>query len=246
MRRPMIVAHRGASCLAHENTVAAFAKAIALGADMIELDVRRTKDRVLIVYHDPDIGGRPIGQLTHREANDLAAARNFVIPALEEVLALTRGKIRLDAELKETGYEREVVGLILKYFKYGDFVITSFHGSVITAVRKSFPAVKTGLVLGWGQPLLPLLCGWLQLFVGIAPRKSGAAFWALQYSLLKFGLLQRLSRRHQTVYLWTVDKPGLLAKFLADRRIQAVITNKPDLAIAIYQRRHAPSGIWGH
>jgi len=60
MDLPMIIAHRGASALAVENTIESFRKAIDLGADMIEFDVRRTKDKVFVVYHDKFLKGKLI------------------------------------------------------------------------------------------------------------------------------------------------------------------------------------------
>ena len=63
----MIVAHRGASSLARENTIESFKKAIEIGVDMIEFDVRRTKDQALIVHHDELMAGKPVKELTYDE-----------------------------------------------------------------------------------------------------------------------------------------------------------------------------------
>jgi glycerophosphoryl diester phosphodiesterase len=78
-----IVAHRGASREAPENTLAAFAKAIEIGADMIEFDLRRAPDGRLVISHDPVRGA------------------GLDLPTFEDTLRLTRGRIKLDVELKE-------------------------------------------------------------------------------------------------------------------------------------------------
>ena len=104
--KKLVIAHRGASVLARENTLEAFQKAIDLRADMIEFDVRRTQDRHYVIHHDPHIAGKPLNEMTLREVREIARTLDFHVPELEEVLALTRGKIGLDIELKEEGYEQ--------------------------------------------------------------------------------------------------------------------------------------------
>jgi glycerophosphoryl diester phosphodiesterase len=123
-----IVAHRGASAEAPENTPAAFLKAIELGADMIEFDVRRAADGRLVISHDPISG----------------PALQF--PTLEETLQLTRGRIQLDVELKEPGCERDAIDLLLRYFALEDFCVTSFLAPVIHQVRAIHPGIRTGLI----------------------------------------------------------------------------------------------------
>ena len=109
-RETMVIAHRGASALApHENTLEAFQIAIDLKADMVEFDVRKTSDNILIVFHDETIDGRKIGDMTYNRINDIASKEGYRVPTLDEVLELCSGKICLDIELKESGYERRVI-----------------------------------------------------------------------------------------------------------------------------------------
>lgn len=129
-----IVAHRGASAEAPENTLEAFRKAIELGADMIEFDVRRDPSGALRISHDPilDLG--------------------IELPTFEETLRLTQGRIQLDVELKEPGCEREAIELLLRYFPLSDFCITSFLAPSLHEVRKLNPAVRTGLIFAaWNR-----------------------------------------------------------------------------------------------
>lgn len=75
-RETMVIAHRGASALApHENTLEAFQIAIDLKADMVEFDVRKTSDNILIVFHDETIDGRKIGDMTYNRINDIASKK---------------------------------------------------------------------------------------------------------------------------------------------------------------------------
>lgn len=129
-----IVAHRGASAEAPENTLEAFRKAIELGANMIEFDVRRDPSGALRISHDPilDLG--------------------IDLPTFEETLRLTQGRIQLDVELKEPGAEREATELLLRYFPLADFCITSFLAPSLHEVRKLNPAIRTGLIFAaWNR-----------------------------------------------------------------------------------------------
>ena len=123
-----IVAHRGASAEAPENTLAAFAKAIEAGADMIEFDVRRSGDGTLVISHDP-IQGHTQGLLS-----------------LEETLQASQGKIQLDVELKEPGCERDALDLLLRYFKPDQFCITSFVAPTLRSIKAAHPEVRTGFI----------------------------------------------------------------------------------------------------
>ena len=105
-RRPLVLAHRGASAVAPENTIAAFSKARELGADGVELDVRRSADGVLIVHHDPAIEGvGPLVQLTFAQ---LRAARPAV-PTFDEALDACRGMV-VNAEVKCLPWETDADG----------------------------------------------------------------------------------------------------------------------------------------
>jgi len=132
-----IVAHRGASHEAPENTLASFAKAIEIGADMIEFDVRRAPDRRLVISHDPVRG--PASKL----------------PTLEETLRLTKGRIQLDVELKEPGCEQDATRLLLQYFLLSEFCITSFLAPSLQAIRAIHPGIRTGLIFAvWDKSIL--------------------------------------------------------------------------------------------
>lgn len=100
MTHPEIVAHRGASRERPENTLAAFVRAVELGADAAELDVHRTADGVIVVHHDPEIPGA--GAITGLTAAQVAAlrVRGEPIPSLAEVFAAVGDRLRLYVELK--------------------------------------------------------------------------------------------------------------------------------------------------
>jgi glycerophosphoryl diester phosphodiesterase len=131
---PRIVAHRGASSEAPENTLAAFRRAIEVGADMIEFDVRRAPDGRLVISHDP-IREAPQQLLT-----------------LEDTLHFTQGQVQLDVELKEPGCERDAIDLLLRHFTLSDFCITSFLADSLREIRAINPDIRTGLIFAtWNE-----------------------------------------------------------------------------------------------
>src|SRR4051794_30057455 len=97
MRRPLVLGHRGASRDAPENTIEAFARAVAVGADGVELDVHRTADDVLVVHHDPELVG--FGLVVDAPFHALRGARPDV-PTLAETLDACAGMRLVNIEMK--------------------------------------------------------------------------------------------------------------------------------------------------
>jgi glycerophosphoryl diester phosphodiesterase len=231
----LIIAHRGAPFLARENTLGSFRQAISLGADMIEFDVRRTKDKVLIVFHDKSIQGKSIKRLSYEKITKIARDRGFDIPTVKEVLKCTKGKIKLDVEIKEEGYEEEVVALLSKYFRKDQFLITSFNDSSLKRIKDNDPNIKVGLILGKFKP--PLWVRISEVFPMKRCRESRADFLVAHWKLLRVGFLERARRSHKPVIVWTVNDEEMIRKLLRDRRVWAIITDKADLAVSLRERK---------
>jgi glycerophosphoryl diester phosphodiesterase len=157
------IAHRGYSELFPENTMPAFEKAIEAGADMMEFDVHMSKDGHAVVIHDNDVrrtseGYGLVKDLTLAELRALDF--NFtgdreigraIIPTLQEVLLLSKGKIALNIEIKNCPYrypgiEEEVSRLVRTYDMAGDVVISSFDHFSLVKIKKIDPVLKTGML----------------------------------------------------------------------------------------------------
>jgi glycerophosphoryl diester phosphodiesterase len=236
MRETIIIAHRGASGLAKENTLESFEKAIGLGVDMIEFDVRRTKDHVLIVYHDELMEGKRMEELTYKEICAIAGAKGFSVPTFEEVLKCTTGKVKLDVELKEEGYEGEVVEVLSKYFEKEQFVITSFYDFCIKRIKDNHPEIKAGLILGISKSKNFVLTKLSEFFPSRRCREAKADFLVAHWRLLWFGFLSRARRDHKPVFVWTVNEQKKIRKMLRDPRIDGIITDRPDLALPLREK----------
>ena len=88
-----------------------------LKVEMVEVDIRQTKDSQIVCFHDPDIQGELIRDLDYSEIIE----KDSQIPTLEQVLWSAKGKIGIEIELKESGYELEVVSIARDYFNYDNF-----------------------------------------------------------------------------------------------------------------------------
>ena len=129
---PLVIAHRGASRDAPANTPAAFEAAIALGADAVELDVRRTADGVLVVHHNSSRRGVRLTLLTY---SALVRLSRHEPPRLETVLDLCAGRIAVDIEVKEAGFETEVIDAASRRFPRDRLLYTSFEEPVISTIK---------------------------------------------------------------------------------------------------------------
>jgi glycerophosphoryl diester phosphodiesterase len=153
-----VVAHRGFSSKAPENTLAAFQMAIASGADYFELDVHQTKDDSLIVIHDKTLdktsSNGTTGKVKHLNFKDLENIKvgypkkfgnQFIqekLPTLREALLLAKGKIKVCIEVKVRGAEPEILKLIRELKMENEVVIFSFHYSVLKNFRKEDPFIR--------------------------------------------------------------------------------------------------------
>jgi len=232
----LIIAHRGAPSDAKENTIESFEKALVSGADMIEFDVRRTKDNVLIAFHDESIQGHSTKDLTFEAMSQMAKHQGFEIPTVEEVLKWSRGKIKLDVELKEEGSEKETVELLSGYFEEDQFVITSFNDDSLGVIKERYPDIKTGLILGRDLPSYRFLTRLQEFFPMKRCKEAKADFLVAHFKLLRVGFLERARRSHLPVFVWTVNDQETIWKLLRDRRVYAIVTDKPDLVVSLRKK----------
>jgi glycerophosphoryl diester phosphodiesterase len=228
----LVVAHRGASAEAAENSLEAFEKAIEVGSDLIEFDVRRTRDDRLIAFHDATVGGHRVGHLTREEIHLQTGIKP---PLLNDVLDMTKGRVGLDVELKESGYTDRVLDAVGRRFEPDQLVLTSFIDTVVADAKRIAPAIKAGLLVGRDRP--PHLRTRLsELFPARRARACGADFIAMHFRLADLGALRSADRSGFPAYLWTVNDPDRLRRCLGDPRVRAVITDLPQQALDLRQK----------
>lgn len=164
---PLVIAHRGYSAKYPENTMAAFQGALDANADMIELDVAFSKDRSLVVIHDDTVDRTTNGSgaVNCHNLDDLLALdaggwfhprfSDESIPTLEAVLDLTKGRIRVNIEIKSSAYEdhhpadaigMQVVELVREKEMLADVIISSFGRQILKDVRRVREAPSVALL----------------------------------------------------------------------------------------------------
>jgi glycerophosphoryl diester phosphodiesterase len=230
--RVLVFAHRGANREAPENTVAAMARAVELGADGVELDVHRTADGQLVVRHD---AATPAGVLCDLTSAEVAAALPDV-PTLGDVLDVCQGML-VNVEVKNLpgdpdwdpaeGAADLLVGLLGIRAGLDDVLVSSFHLPTVDRVRATAPELATALLSFGLDPLEALVT---------AVDHGHAALHPDVWTLAEPGEVVR--RAHDAglrVNVWTVNEPDVMLR-LRDAGVDAVITDVPDLALDVLER----------
>ncbi len=225
----LIFAHRGATDHRPENSVAAFTEARRLGADGVELDVRRSADGALVVHHEPEIPGvGPVGDLRVR---DLPHG----VPLLDEALDGCQGMV-VNVEIKSDGSDllpRLVAATLADTGWASAAVVSSFDRGCLDAVRNVDPTLRVAWLLGWGSQVRRSLAEAAEAgYEGIHP-------W---YPSVDAPLTAEAQAAGLAVRPWTVNEPEVL-QAMVDCGVDAVITDRVVDAIAAArgsERRRRP------
>jgi glycerophosphoryl diester phosphodiesterase len=221
-----VFAHRGAAGPWAENSLAAFAEARRLGADGVELDVRRSVDGALVVHHDAAVPG--VGPLSLARVRDLPDH----VPLLADALSACEGMV-VNVELKSDGDEGLALAAAAAVVELGwaeRVVVSSFDPDCLEAVGRAEPGLALAWLLGPGADAQPLLSVALERgFGGIHPFVA-----SVDAELVSLARGAGLDLR-----VWTVNSDGDL-RAMVDLGVDAVITDRPTEALQI--ARSGPNG----
>lgn len=218
----LVIAHRGASAARPENTMEAFAEAMRMGADGVELDVRRGADGALVVHHDADIAG--VGPIDALGVADLPDT----VPLLDAVLEMCAPMRVINVEIKTDGADpdqataRAVAALVAERRLVANVLVSSFDLGALDSVRSAEPDIRTGL-------LVPVDFDARRAVARAAERGHVAVhpfFAAVDPDVVADAHAVGLA-----VNTWTVDDPDEIRR-LAALGVDGVITNRPDVALA--------------
>ena len=222
--QPFIFGHRGCA-YEPENTLRSFRKAIDLGVDGIELDVRKCKSGHIVVIHDEKVdrttnGKGYVKNLTLKKLKKLGAGRNESIPTLEEVFKFLNKhkKVKFVIELKE-GIEKDIVKIIKKYKLMDKVIIISFHHRFIRNLKMLHGDIHSG-ILFVGNPVKVM---------GIA-QDAHANYLFLNYKYVNKNTVKDAHENNLKVYVWNVDDVENLKKILK-LNVDGIGSNKPDIVI---------------
>ena len=235
--RAIIVAHRGYSSVAPENTLAAMQKAIDARADFVELDVQESGDDQIVVIHDRDLKKVANVDLIVSESSAAELRQHDIgshfstefsgerIPTLEEVLELCRGKIKVNIELKTYGKDRVLVDRVIQIVEAqqmeDQIVIMSLEPELVARARVARPTWKVG-------QLIAVAAGDIT--------RIDASFLAIQQSLANPAMVSSAHRKHREVLVWTVNEPIEMSAMLT-AGVDGLITDFPELAREVLQER---------
>ena len=237
-QNPTVMAHRGLSADAPENTLYAFSDAISVGADFIELDVQQTRDGVLVVMHDSNLKrttgvNKDIWDVDYADIQNLDAGSwfdpayaNARIPTLEETLQFVDKRAKLNIEIKPTKHgsdtlEQDVAELITQYQYTDACYVTSFSYGSLKKIKEANPEIRTGYLMSvaYGQ------------------------FYSLNYadafSLNKvFVTSQVVNAAHQQgkqIFAWTVNSMSEV-RSLCNLHVDSIITDDPVMVQNVISR----------
>jgi len=239
----LVIAHRGASGHAPENTLAAFRRALAMGATFIETDLQLSRDARFVAIHDNTLERTTNGQgqvhdLTLAELRRLDAGAWFGsefagerIPTLEEILDFAKKHdVVFYLELKPAGSwggEHALIGALRESGEIARTVVISFDPAILAAVRKVEPTLMTGLLFD-GQIEDPL-----DKAIEIGARQA-----VVRGDLVTPGMIGEARRRDLQVVCWTVNHPAHM-RLLAAAGVDGIMSDYPDRLIATLKKPEA-------
>jgi glycerophosphoryl diester phosphodiesterase len=228
-----ITAHRAGSVRAPENTLAALQNAIEEGADAAEVDVQETADGEVVLLHDTDLRrvaglGRSIWDLRYTDLQDLDVGSWFSpafkaerIPTLRAFAAASRGRIRLNIELKNNGHGEDLAGRVVNVLHgtgtADQTVISSLDIELLRQVRRLAPEIKLGLILAAG------VGNFLRVDVD---------FFALSRRLATPAVVRQLHAVGREVHVWTLNDESGIAQAMLDGA-DNIITSDPPVAAKV-------------
>lgn len=240
---PMVVAHRGSSGLAPENTIAALARGVLAGADMVEIDVQQTVDRHLIVFHDHILGrttngagrvdGRTLQEIRLLDAGSWKS-REFAgekVPLLHEALDYLRGRAYVNIELKRSDvapgnlYLKNVVDIVVDHRLEAHTLLSSFDHELLYSARDYNQRIPTAVILEPGDRRL----------ASPIARSVGASAVVLSRRQLTRRVAEDAAAARLPIGVYTINTPEECA-WSVDRGAHALVTNHPEIVVAAIRR----------
>ncbi len=235
--RTLIIAHRGASKVAPENTLAAFKEAVQLGADAIELDAKLSADGVIVVHHDSTLdrttsGFGPVSSRDINELRELDAGMKFDarfagerIPTLKEVLEAVGDKVLVNVELTNYAHPLDAlpskaISLVRELGLERRVFFSSFNPVALMKAKRIAADIPVGLLL------LPMEPRWVRrLLRAYTPHEA----LNLQERLVCAEEVAREHKMGRVVNVWTVNDAERMRE-LVDMGVDGLITDVPDQA----------------
>lgn len=218
---PQVIAHRGASVEAPENSLAAFRRAVAVGADGIELDVHSTSDGYFVVHHDASLpGGGAIARLTLGEVRACRLSNGEPVPTLPEALEASEGTdVWVELKALDPRYDTALLRLLQRGPRPDRYAVHSFDHRIVQRLSMHHPTLRCGALLAAHlmDPVRELA-------------DAGASVLWQEWSMIDRRLVERVHESGRTIIAWTVDDAADLLR-LAGLGVDGLCTNYPRRAL---------------
>jgi len=232
MRRPCVIAHRGASGYEYENSRAAFRRAVMLDADGVELDIHTTGDGAIVVHHDPEIPGvGPIAELSLDQARLVRIRNGETLPLLSEVLELLYDRdVWIEVKSLPVAHDGTFFEILDRGPCPARYAVHAFDHRVIRRLGEGRPELRRGI----------LLSAHLEDPVS-AMRAVGATTLWQEWQQIDRDLVNKVHDAGGTLIAWTVNEIGDLER-LARMGVDGLCGNYPDrMRVALAGRVEQPS-----
>jgi glycerophosphoryl diester phosphodiesterase len=217
------IGHRGARAYEPENTISSFRKAIEIGVDAIELDVRKTKDNELVVIHDADVkrttnGEGLVSDLTLAQIKVFSAEKGEKIPTLQEALDFIDKKVKVLIELKETGIEEGVLSAVHHRGLGENVIVVSFLEEALKKVKELDAKIETGLI--YAKHKNPVK----------AALDINANYLVAFYRFTHTANVAKAHENGLKTIVWTINNPQEVKDFIK-KGVDGIASDKPDILI---------------
>jgi glycerophosphoryl diester phosphodiesterase len=218
MRRPSVIAHRGASGYEYENSRAAFRRAVMLDADGVELDIHTTRDGGIVVHHDPDIPGHgPIAQLSTTEARQVRIRNGETLPLLAEILGLVGNRdVWVEVKSLPPLYDQQLLNILDQGPAPERYAVHSFDHRIVHRLGQVRPKLRRGI----------LLSAYLRDPVA-AMRAVGATTLWQEWQQVDQDLVNLVHGSGGAIIAWTVNELGDLDRMVR-LGVDGLCGNYPD------------------
>ena len=226
---PLIIAHRGDSSNALENSLDSIRRAMSLSVDMIEIDIRRSRDNGLYVMHDKLTGRTAVKNIDIERANSEKIAKvklknNEPIPTLADVLRLVGGTCGLNLEIKSSGAGALTAQHLLASGYKGRILVSSFQEDEVAAARQVMPLLPTSMIFDvFAIRTIPSYLA------------RGYKVIILRKKTVNVELVAACHEQGLQVYVWTVDEEDEMRTFIA-WGVDGIYSNRPGLLKELLSR----------
>lgn len=239
---PLVCAHRGRSGVFPENTMAAYEAAVEVGADFMELDVRRTADGEIVCIHDPTVdrttdGSGEVAEMTLAEVQALDAGSwigdEFTgerVPLLRQVLEQIAPRLVVDIEIKQREIADQVARMVQETGSVRRVTVVSFDLDDLRTAKATEPALACGLITSGPEDDVPLP----ERSLIEAALECGANFISCSHRSVTPTLVRECHLMGLALMAWTMDEPEDLQRMI-DLQIDGLVSNFPERALEMLE-----------